>query len=90
MRTGKTLSMVGALFLIIGTSLTGNAQTVSAPTAPKNLSVTAADLLIAKREKINLNSGWTFYKGDTTGAVLLAAQDAQCQAARSQRKKSAA
>ena len=60
--------MVGALFLIFGTCLSGNAQMASAPAAPRNLSATAADLLIARREKINLNADWMFYKGDMTGA----------------------
>jgi hypothetical protein len=56
MKTINTLSMAGALFLMFGTSLSGNAQTASASAAPKNLAATAADLLIAKPEKINLNA----------------------------------
>ena len=76
MKTLDTLRMLGVLFLMLGTSLSGNAQVASAPAAPKSLAATAADLLIAKREKINLNADWKFYKGDTAGAEALGYSDA--------------
>ncbi len=35
-----------------------------------------ADLLVAKRDRINLNAGWKFYKGDTSGAEAIGYSDA--------------
>jgi hypothetical protein len=76
MKIINTLNLVGAMLLMFGTSLSVNAQAASASAAPKNLAATSADLLIARREKINLNADWKFYKGDTTGAEAIGYSDA--------------
>ncbi len=76
MKTTNTLSMLGALFLLFGTSLSSWAQAPATSPAAQNLSATPAELLVAGREKINLNADWKFYKGDAAGAEATAYGDA--------------
>ena len=62
------------LFLLIQTGLApaaDNPFTSKPPTAAG-----PADLLVAKRDKINLNADWRFLKGDTTGAEAIGYSDA--------------
>ncbi len=68
------LASAAFLFLLVPTALApaaDNPSTLKPPTA-----VGPADLLLAQRDRINLNAGWKFYKGDTSGAEAIGYSDA--------------